>query len=399
MGHESFFQRTRATLGESGQIVASDLSSWTRGRGRFDVSPQAPMPGSRGSPLTEHASLPFPPSVRAPGWWRSTSGTGRFTFSFQRGTPSSPPRLSLLMAPGWRSRLLPTAARASASSRFPSPERPVSASDPLTDFNVDLAAWSSVPTETGAWYPRFVDNENILFSSSGRRNPGLVFDRHEHGESAPSSARTPWEHGRVRPSGDASCTPPIDQTGTLSCESRFSGRRAGFRRLRLRNRRRNTSTAAAAAVPYVDLPRFLAWAPLPVYYSSIASAEIVAAPGALFLGRLEPGTAPTLQQSPSERTPCSLPSSFPCRPCWAPLAWPTRSPRATRTFHRPITGRSCASGRTVVSPGLRNAAFHNDGAHSHHGRRRYPERGRPAGVFLFRRPRSGREQLEPEFFP
>ena len=135
------------------------------------------------------------------------------------------------------------------------------------------------------------------------------------------------------------------------------------------------------------------------YYSSIASAEIVPPPGPCFGASRTWGRAPTLQQSPSERMPCSLPSSFPCGPCWEPLAWPTRSPRATRTFHRPITGRSCASGSDCRFPWSPQHSFPQR-RHSHSPRgRRYSERGRPAGVFLPRRPRSGREELEPEFFP
>ena len=46
----------------------------------------------------------------------------------------------------------------------------------------------------------------------------------------------------------------------------------------------NAQAPPLIAAPYVDLPRFLAWAPLPIYYSSIASQEIVAAPAAIFYG-------------------------------------------------------------------------------------------------------------------
>ena len=148
---------------------------------------------------------------------------------------------------------------------------------------------------------------------------------------------------------------------------------------------------------YVDLPRFLAWAPLPIYYSSIASAEIVAAPGAVFWGVSNLGTS-SYVAAISFRTDALQPAvELSLQTMLGTVAWPTRSPRATRTFHRLITGRSCASRSGCRFPWSPQRAFHNDGTHAHHGGRRYPERGRPAGFFLPRRPRGGRRSSSLSF--
>ena len=59
------------------------------------------------------------------------------------------------------------------------------------------------------------------------------------------------------------------------------------------------------SAPYIDFPRFLGWAPLPIYYSSVASQEIVVAPAAIFYGVSNLEAAPPWRRFIPNRRPAA----------------------------------------------------------------------------------------------
>ena len=195
-----------------------------------------------------------------------------------------------LMAPVWRSRLLFTAPRASASSRSRAPRAPISANDPLADFNVDLARVAIGPTRAGAYYPRFENNANLIFSSEASGTLALYSTDIDSGECtlACEDPVGAWAgelvgdrilYATFRPDGYTLMTklPRQEQSPAPDVAPAPETGKAGV--------------VTVTAAPYADLPRFLAWTPLPIYYSTIASNEIVAAPGAALWGVSNLGTS------------------------------------------------------------------------------------------------------------
>ncbi len=111
------------------------------------------------------------------------------------------------------------------------------------------------------------------------------------------------------------------------------------------------------SAPYLDIPRFLAWAPIPVYYSTIASSEIVAAPGAILYG------ASNLQTSSyiagvSFRTDALQPAvELSLQTMFGSVGAGIRCPKVIQTFPAQTIFRSSSSGRGCRSPSCLQRSF------------------------------------------
>jgi Tol biopolymer transport system component len=289
-GERIVFSTFDATLGRSGEVVVSDLFGLTVSTGevrRVTTGGHAWQPrlspdGSR--LLAVSAAGPCSRLVEVD----QQDGSLHLLFSARDAIVSTPS-----FSPDGSRVAFEVAVHGTASIRvlpLPSPERPVSAYDPLTDFNVDAARVVIGPAEAGAWYPRFEDNENLLFSSEASGTLALYSTDIDTGQST------------------LVCEDPVGAwAGELAGDKvLYATYRAGGYTLMMKPLQQLQSSLPAAArtpqedeagavtgktAPYVDFPRFLAWTPLPFYYSTIASAEIVAAPGAALWGVSNLGTS------------------------------------------------------------------------------------------------------------
>jgi hypothetical protein len=284
------FSTYEATLGSSGEIVASDLFEMDRGTGavrRITAGGHAWQPrlSPDGSRLLAVSAIgPCSRLVEVD----QRSGSLRLLFSMKEAIVSTPTISSdgLLVAfavslhGAWSIRVL----------SLSSPEAPITPSDPIADFNVNIARIVVGPTRAGAYYPRFTDSGNIFFSSNMDGSLALY--------------ATDTDGSRCT----LVCEDPIGAWAGELAENRvlYATYRTDGYTLRIKDMQseprepltavseQNANETAAGAfrqAPYVDLPRFLAWAPLPIYYSTIAAGEIVAAPGAAFWGVSNLGTS------------------------------------------------------------------------------------------------------------
>ena len=288
-GERIVFSTFDATLGRSGQIVVSDLFDLAVSTGRVRRlttgghvwQPRLSPDGSR--LLAVSAIGPCSRLVEVD----QQDGSLSLLYS-ARGAVISTPSFS----PDGSHVAFEVAVHGTASVRvlpLPSPERPISANDPLTDFNIDLARVVVGPTKAGAYYPRFEDNENLLFSSEANGTLALYSTEIDSGECtlACEDPVGAWAgelvgdeilYATYRPGGYTFMMKPPRQDQSPAPALAPAPQKS------------ETGAGAGTAAPYADLPRFLAWTPLPIYYSTIAS-EIVAAPGAALWGVSNLGTS------------------------------------------------------------------------------------------------------------
>ncbi len=284
------FSTYEATIGNSGEVVASDLFELDPGRGvvrRITSGGHAWQPrlSPDGSRLLAVSAIG--PCSRLVEVDRH-SGSLHLLFSMKDAivsTPSISPDGSLVafavfLRGAWSIRVL----------SLSSSEVPIAASEPITDFNVDMARIAVGPTRAGAYYPRFADSGDLLFSSDMSGSLALY-----------STDTDGTRFALV-------CDDPVGAwAGELSGNRiLYASYRTDGYTLMVKDARaqptqpptvisaqdaEETAVGTLAQTPYVDLPRFLAWAPLPIYYSTIAAGEIVAAPGAAVWGVSNLGTS------------------------------------------------------------------------------------------------------------
>ncbi len=289
-GERIVFSTFDATLGRSGQIVVSDLFDFTVSTGKVRRlttgghvwQPRLSPDGSR--LLAVSAIGPYSGLVEVD----QHDGSLHLIFSGRDAIVSTPS----FSSDGSRV-AFEVAVHGTASIRvlpLPSPERPLIANEPLADFNIDLATVAVGPTRAGAYYPRFEDNVNLLFSSAANGTLALYSTDIDSGECTlicedPVGA---WAgelvgdevlYATYRAGGYTLMMKELQQTQSLPPAVTLAPKQS------------EAGAATGKAAPYVDFPRFLAWTPLPIYYSTIASAEIVAAPGAALWGISNLGTS------------------------------------------------------------------------------------------------------------
>jgi hypothetical protein len=162
--------------------------------------------------------------------------------------------------------------------------------DPLVELNTSAAEPLLRSAAGREYYPRFFDDRTVAFSSD--RDGALAL----------------YEAGA--PGGEPSllCEDPVGAWAGEAVDGKIvyaTWRSSGFT-LMEKDPVHAAAAAAAAAAPaggevppeslmpgsplpgsrrYLDLPRFVYWAPLPIYFSSIAASELVFAPGVI-LGSL-----------------------------------------------------------------------------------------------------------------
>ncbi len=284
------FSTYEATLGSSGEIVASDLFEMDRGTGavrRITEGGHAWQPrlSPDGSRLLAVSAIgPCSRLVEVD----QRSGSLRLLFSMKDAivsTPSISPDGSLVafavsLHHAWSIRVLPLLTR----------EVPLEPSAPVTDYNVDEARIVFGPTTAGAYYPRFTDSGDLLFSSDMDGSLALY--------------QTDVEGTRLT----RVCEDPVGAWAgelvggrVLYATYRTDGYTLRVKDIQPEPREfpeifpaqpaNDEGAGALPRTPYVDLPRFLAWAPLPIYYSTIATGELVVAPGAAIWGISNLGTS------------------------------------------------------------------------------------------------------------
>ncbi len=289
-GERIVFSTFEATLGKSGEIVASDL---------FDLDPGTVA--VRRVTTGAHAWQPrlSPDGTRL----LAVSGVGpcsrlvevdrrdgslRLLFSAKNAIVSTP-----AFSPDGSRVAFEVSVNNTASIRvlpLPSPERPISANDPLTDFNVDLALVAVGPTSAGAYYPRFIGTRNLLFSSEASGTLAL-YSTDIDAEQCSLLCEDPvgaWAGELV---GDKILYATYRADGYTLMEKPLQQKESVLPPITPAQQESETKAGAEKTARYVDLPRFLVWAPLPIYYSSLATGEIVAAPGAVFWGVSNLGTS------------------------------------------------------------------------------------------------------------
>ncbi|HYW84176.1 MAG TPA: hypothetical protein VFB30_13010, partial [Spirochaetia bacterium] len=275
-GERIVFSTFDATLGRSGQIVVSDLFDLAVSTGKVRRlttgghvwQPRLSPDGSR--LLAVSAIGPYSGLVEVD----QHDGSLHLLFSERDAIVSTPS-----FSPDGSRVAFEVAVHGTAGIRvlpLSSPESPISANDPLTDFNVDLAQVVVGPTRAGAYYPRFEDNANLIFSSEAGGTLALYSTGVDSGECAvvcedPVGA---WAgelvgdrvlYATYRPGGYTLMMKPPQQKQSPAPPITPVPQQS------------ETSAPSGTAVRYVDFPRFIAWTPLPIYYSTIASTEIVAA--------------------------------------------------------------------------------------------------------------------------
>jgi hypothetical protein len=289
-GKRIVFSTYEATSGKSGEIVASDLFALDPGTatvrrittGGRVWQPRLSPDGTR--LLAVSAIGPCSRLVEVD----QRDGSLHLLFSARDAIVSTP-----AFSPDGSRVAFEVAVHGTTSIRvlpLPSPERQVSANDPLTDFNVDLATVAVGPTETGAYFPRFLDNKNLLFSSEAGGTLALYSTDIDAG-TCTLVCEDPVGAWAGELAGDRVLYATYRADGYTLMEKPMQQKESRLPPAAPAQQESETDAAAGEAVPYVDLPRFLAWTPLPIYVSTIASAEIVAAPGAVLWGVSNLGTS------------------------------------------------------------------------------------------------------------
>ena len=184
MGLESFFRHTKQLSEKADRSSLRTCSSWTRSKAARRVTTGAHAWQPRLSPdgtrlLAVSAIGPCYRLVEVD----QRDGSLHLLFSARDAIVSTPS-----FSPDGSRVVFEVADHGSASLRvlpLPSPERLVSAGDPLSDFNVDLARVVVGPTETRRLVSsvRRRQEHPVLFL--GERSSGLVFNRHRHGRVLP----------------------------------------------------------------------------------------------------------------------------------------------------------------------------------------------------------------------
>lgn len=291
-GSRVVFSTDETTLGESGEIVASDLFELDPGThalrrvttGAHVWQPRLTPDGKRLFAVSAVGSCSRLVEVD------QATGSLRLLYSQTDAIVSTP----CLSPDGLQVAFTVTAQGATSIRVLPlsSREVPLAPSEVLRDFNAEAAVAVVGPTRQGAYYPRFIDADQILFSSS------------EDGVLALYS--TDAAGGRC----SRVCEDPVgawagEMVGgqVLYATYRTDGYTLMMKQAQVRpsespapapspaRREAPATMTPLSTSPYVDFPQFLAWAPLPIYYSTIASAEIVAAPGAAIWGLSNLGTS------------------------------------------------------------------------------------------------------------
>ncbi len=170
--------------------------------------------------------------------------------------------------------------------------RALSPDDPISAFNVQAARPLVPLSETGVYYPYFAGARRVVFSSD-RDGSLALYTIGLDGADLKLVCRDPvgaWEGEIV---GDRVLYASFRSEGYVLMEKKLqleagTAEMAGAPSGTLREGAAPTPPLQPG--PYVDLPRFLAWAPLPIYYSSIASEELLLAPGAILGGLSNLGT-------------------------------------------------------------------------------------------------------------
>jgi hypothetical protein len=289
-GTRVVFSTFQATLGKSGEIVASDLFELDPDKGKLRRittgghawQPRLSPDGSR--LLAVSAVGPCSRLVEV----NQRYGSLRLLFSMTDAiicTPSISPDGALVtfavsVHGAWSVVVLPLS----------SPEIPLVVSDPVRDFNTNFSRTIIGPTKDGAYYPRFTDSGEIVFSSN------------TSGALALYSTDTEGSHCVLI------CEDPVGAWAgelvgqrVLYATYRTSGYTLMIKDIQSKPRdppaafpqqaMAKTAVTTLQQSSYVDLPRFLAWVPLPIYCSTIVAGEIVAAPGAAFFGLSNLGTS------------------------------------------------------------------------------------------------------------
>jgi hypothetical protein len=174
---------------------------------------------------------------------------------------------------------------------LPAAGTPIAVDERLEEVNVDSAV-RLLPSATGReYYPRFIDDQTVAFSSD--RDGALALYALSSPEGEPSLL----------------CEDPVGAWAGEAFDGKIvyaTWRSSGFT---LMEKDPLTAAAVPRGIPaaaagkeappaspepispmpgfrrYVDLPRFVYWAPLLIYFSSIAASELVFAPGVI-LGSL-----------------------------------------------------------------------------------------------------------------
>ena len=288
-GKKIAFATYNITQGKSGQIVASDLLEFDPRTGavqQITVGCHAWQP--RLTPDGSHllAVSAIGPHTRLVEVDQH-DGSLKLLFSIRGGivsTPSiSPDGLRVafeVSVAGVKSiRILPLSSRESA----------ISPDDPLTDFNVDLATLVVGPTRASAYYPSFADNKTLLFSSDVSGTLAL-YSMAIDGKQCSIVCEDPVGAWAGEVVGDNVLYATYRTTGYTFMIKKPEQRLANPPKAASPSKENealsggSSQAPRAPSVPYDDLPRFLAWAPIPFYYSTIASHEILAAPGAVAWG-------------------------------------------------------------------------------------------------------------------
>jgi len=292
-GEKIAFATCGATQGASGEIVASDLfrlDPHTRAVRRVTMGAHAWQPrlspdGSR--LLAVSAVGPCARLVEVQG-----DGSIRLLFSLKEAIVSTPG-----FSPDGSKVAFDVEVHGTHSIRVmpsQSPELSLSPTDPIADFNVDQARVVVGPTASGAYYPRFVDNDHLLFSSIQNGTLALL-STDVDGKQCATICEDPigaWSGEVV--GNEVLYTTYRTDGYTLMMKAPQHEKREPPQIVPPPPQPDNAPADVINAVPYVDLPRFLAWSPLPIYDSTIASQEIVAAPGAIFWGVSNLGTSSCL---------------------------------------------------------------------------------------------------------
>jgi Tol biopolymer transport system component len=176
---------------------------------------------------------------------------------------------------------------------------PVVAGDGFADVNVDAAA-KLLPRGTGReYYPSFLDDDTVAFSSD--RDSALALYAVRSADDEPTLI----------------CEDPVGAWAGEGVGGKIvygTWRSSGFTLMEKgpvqepAGAGREKTSASSPSVPdmptagrYVDWPRFIYWSPLPFYLSSIASSELLLAPGVL-LGALSTLEKTSLTASMGFRT-------------------------------------------------------------------------------------------------
>ena len=296
------FAAYQATAGASGQVVTSDLYGVDVPSGRvhrITTGARAWQPRYNRDGTRLLAVSAMGPGSRLVDI-DPRDGSMRLLFS-ERGAIVSAPAIS---PDGLRVAFTVQEGGAASVRVLPlsSPEAPLAAQDAAADFNVDKASVAYGPFPDGGWYPGFTDDDHLIISSVVRKRLALL--------SVPLGGGSP----------SVVCEDPVGAwSGALvGNEVLYSTRRANGCALMLKPLESaapgaspsavlapateeppevppaapgSSPTRADAGTPYWDFPRFMAWAPIPIYYSPLTPQSLIAAPGAVFYGESNLGTS------------------------------------------------------------------------------------------------------------